>query len=91
MVEALEENISVTSVTQRIYRGFARDKIIFTQVRQEFIELKSEMISLFDTHAFLFENPKEFEQAKDYLSSFFEILENDDKYTKEIILKVRNI
>jgi len=91
VAEALEEKLGVTSVTQRIYRGFKRDKIIFTQVRQEFIERKPEMLSLYDDHAYLFENPKEFKQAKDYLSSFFDILENDETYTKEIILKVRKI
>ena len=89
--EALEEKLGVSSVTQRIYRGFSRDKILFTQVRQEFIELKPEMISLFDAHAHLFENPKEFKQAKDYLLSFFEILEDDKTYTREITLKVRKI
>ena len=91
MSEALEEKLGVSSVTQRIYRGFPRDEILFTQVRQEFIELKPEMISLFDAHAYLFENPKEFKQAKDYFLSFFVILEDDKTYTKKIILKVRKI
>jgi len=91
VAEALEEKLGVTSVTQRIYRGFDRDKIFFTQVRQEFIEHKPEMLSLFDDHAYLFENPKEFEQAKEYLESFFEILEDNKTYHKEITLKVRKI
>ena len=89
VAEILEEKKGITDVTQRIYRGFERDAIVFTEVRQEFIALKSEMMSLFDTHAFLFDNPKEFEQAKDFLSSFFEILEDDNKFTREIIDKVR--
>lgn len=91
VAEVLVEKRGINSVTERIYRGFARDKIFFTEVREEFITNKSEMMLLFDAHAYLFDNPKEFEQAKAYLSSFFEILENDEKYNKEIILKVRKI
>lgn len=83
------DKVTRTSVTQRMYRGFERDDFVFARVRQEFIDHKTEMMLLFNNHAYLFENPEEFKQAKEYLSSFFEILENNERYNNEILLQVR--
>ena len=87
--EAISEKASISRVTQRVYRGFKRDPSLIEQVRQEYISKKSEMIKIIDNHESLFENNKEFESAKEYIQSFFDIIENDKEFNKKIIEKLR--
>jgi len=87
--ETISEKSSISRVTQRVYRGFKRDPILIEQVRQEYISKKNEMILIIDNHKYLFENEKEFVNAKNYILSFFEVIENDKLYNKEIIKRLR--
>ena len=87
--ETISEKSSISRVTQRVYRGFKRDSLLIEQVRQEYISKKNDMIQTIDNHKYLFENEKEFVNAKDYLLSFFEVIENDKSYNKEIIKRLR--
>jgi len=43
------------------------------------------MMEIIDNHKLLFENEKEFENAKEFILSFFNILENDKEYNKRVI------
>ena len=83
------ESVTLTSVTQRKYRGFVREEKVFNQVRNEMISLKAEMILILNKHAIYFENPKNFTVARDYILSFFDILANNEKFKKEIIDQAR--
>lgn len=84
------ESLGLTSVKQRKYRGFVRKKAVFHQVRQEFLEQQGNMISILDKNEKYFSNPKEFDAARKYVLSFFDILENDKKFNKEIVHGARN-
>lgn len=84
-----DEKLEMTSVTQRNYRGFARDYRIFEQVRQDFLTHKNDMLALLDAHAHYFSNPKEFTKAKDYIISFFDIIQDDKSYKSDIVYKAR--
>lgn len=84
------ESLGLKSVTERKYRGFVRDEKIFDKVRLEIIGKKEEMIMLLNSHENYFENPKEFEVAKDYILSFLAILMNDQKFKKEIVDSARD-
>jgi hypothetical protein len=84
------EDLGMTSVKERKYRGFVRDANVFHQVRQEILDEKEEMLSILNNHEKYFENPKEFKVAKDYILSFFTILSDDKKFKKEIIDSARN-
>ncbi len=84
------ESLGLTSVKQRKYRGFVRKKTVFNQVRQEILEQRENMFSIMDKNKKYFSNPKEFEVARKYILSFFDILMNDKKFNKEIILGARN-
>jgi len=77
--------ISISRVTQRVYRGFKRDDILIEQVCQDYNSKKNEMMEIIDNHKLLFENEKEFENAKEFILSFFNILENDKEYNKRVI------
>ena len=83
------EKLDLTSVTDREYRGFERDAKIFSQVRKEFIANKSAMLAILDTNKDYFEDSDEFETAKKYLISFFNIIENDRKYKSQILDHLR--
>lgn len=83
------ERVSLESVTQRKYRGFIRDEALFEQVRQEFINNKAKIFSLLDSHKHMFEDTNEFSIARDYISSFFEVMVNTDKFKTEILNSAR--
>jgi len=82
-------SIAVSSVTDRVYRGFVRDKQLFEQVRREFIDNKDKLISVIDENSIYFEHPEEFETAKNYILSFFDILVNNKKFKNEILEQAR--
>lgn len=82
-------SIAVNSVTERKYRGFVRDKEQFEQVRREFIDNKDKLISVMDKNASYFDQPEEFNIAKDYILSFFDILVNNKKFKNEILEQAR--
>ena len=82
-------SIAVSSVTDRVYRGFVRDKQLFEKVRSEYLNNKDKLISILDENAIYFEHPAEFETAKNYILSFFDILVNNKKFKDEILDKAR--
>lgn len=83
------QNLPISKVTQRHYRGFQRDAIITTKVRSEFLALKSTMIQIVEATKLSFENQKTYQETIAYILDFFNILENDDRYRKEVIDKAR--
>jgi len=87
--EANEEPLPISSVRERLYRGFKRDPKIIAQVRQEFLDKKNEVMAMVDGLAPLFENPKEFSESKDYLLEFYKVMEDDELYHKEITRQLR--
>jgi len=84
-----ESSLGITQVTQRVYRGFQRDIKIFQQVRQEFLDNKNKMLEIIDSFKSNFDDPKGFFKAKDFILSFYEIIENDNKFQKEIVQQAR--
>ncbi|WP_297703938.1 hypothetical protein [uncultured Eudoraea sp.] len=79
------QELSITDVTQRLYRGFKRDPAIFQSVRQEFLDNKFKMLSIINELESSFDDPKEFAQARKFINGFFEVLEDDNSYRKEIL------
>ena len=82
-------SIHVNSVTERKYRGFVRDKKLFEQVRQEFIDNKEKLLAVLDDNALYFDNQEELIVAREYILSFYEILVNNQKFKKEILDQAR--
>jgi hypothetical protein len=87
--EVQNEKLSITSVKQRLYRGFKRDAAVYNQVRQEFLANKQELLQVVDSLESSFDNPKEFSIAKNYITSFFTIMEDDSKFNNQILKKAR--
>lgn len=82
-------SIHVNSVTERKYRGFIRDQKLLEQVRQEFIHNKEKLLAVMDDNSKYFSNLEEFNDARDYLLSFFKIMENNQNFKKEILDQAR--
>lgn len=83
------EPLPIENVAQRLYRGFKRDSLIYEKVRKEFLQNQVQFMNIMDSVAPFFENPSEFEQAKEYVQQFFAILTDDKSYQKSILAMAR--
>ena len=85
------ENIKlgITSVRERVYRGFKRKPSIIQQVRQEFLDNKIKLIEIIDGFEPDFDNSKQFSEVRNYILDFFKIIENDVQFQKEISNRLR--
>ncbi|MBT8271177.1 MAG: hypothetical protein KJO25_03940, partial [Bacteroidia bacterium] len=83
------KKLPITSVRQRLYRGFKRNPALFQQVRQEFLSSQSEIMAQVDACKGQFELEREFEVARDYIFDFFKVIADDDKFQSQILKKAR--
>ncbi len=85
------QNLSgnITGVTDRIYKGYKRDEVLMQKVRQDFLNHKTEMLKAVDDLREYFQDTTQFEKAKEFVIDFFEILESDKKFQKNIVGRVR--
>jgi len=88
--ETLSNQSNITSVTQRMYRGFKRNPELIEQVRQEYIKSKPNMLQIMDDLKSQFENESEYENAKQFIQGFFNILVNENEFKTEILDKLRS-
>ena len=85
----VNSNLGISSVKERKYRGFKRDESLVQDVRDQLLSKKSQFFQIINDQEPLFELASEFESTKTYLSSFFEILENDKQFSKVVIQNMR--
>ena len=83
------EKFPITQVTERIYRGFKRDRKIFEQIRNEYLNNKDKFFEIIDSFEQYFDNPKEFAIARKYIGKFFDVLENSSEFRNKIISAAR--
>lgn len=88
--EIPNEKVSLGSVTDRLYRGFKRDPMIIEQVRQEFLSNQDKMLALVNGLEYAFDDQREFNIAKEYIESFFELISDDKKFRSRILDKQRS-
>lgn len=81
--------LDITEVTERAYKGYKRDEKVFKQVRQEFIGNKSKMFDSIDSLEKYFKDKNQFIRARKFIESFFEIIQNDKSYKRNILDKLR--
>jgi len=80
---------SITEVTQRIYKGYERDMELLQQVRAQYLEKKIEMLATLELFKDEFEDRSQYSEAEKFIASYFEILENDKKFKKNIVDRLR--
>lgn len=81
--------LDINEVTQRQYRGFKRDIKYFEDVRKRYLSKEVDILQLMDGHKSLFKESKSYETARNYISDFFAILKNDDRFQEEIVAIAR--
>lgn len=79
------KSMKMSSVKDRMFRGFKRDNSVYDNVRSEFRAHKVEMLDLLTQHSKYFNSMRDFEIARAYILGFFEILENDVKFKEQIL------
>ena len=85
-----DQQLPLSSVRDRMYRGFKRNPQIFQRVRQEFIANKDKIFAVLDECQDDFDDPREFNTARDYISSFYDILANEKKFKSNILDMARS-
>lgn len=85
----VNSRLGIKSVKDRKYRGFKRDESLVEEVRDQFLSNKSQFFQIIDDQESKFELSDEFESTKDFIASFFEIIEDDDSFEKKVIQQMR--
>ena len=85
----VNSRLGIKSVKDRKYRGFKRDESIVYEVRNQLLEKKSDFFQILDAQESNFELSTEFQSSKEFLASFFEILEDKSTFEKKVIQNMR--
>ena len=81
--------LGLSSLTERVYRGFKRDAEIMNTVRQQYLDSKESIVSLLNSFKNEFDDQSEFNKMFKFMNGFFEIIEDDKKFNKQIVDKAR--
>lgn len=84
-----KQSLPITSVTERVYRGFNREIETYTEVRLDFLAKRLPILAELDKCENMFENNKEFDICKQFVNDFFTILMDDKKYDAQIVSQAR--
>jgi len=85
----VSETLDISSVQERVYRGFCRSESLFEYVRQKYLDQEAEIMNVFDSKEVAEMNPKELERARKFIGEFFTILKNDKSFNENILSKCR--
>ncbi|MGI9551467.1 MAG: hypothetical protein ACR2MT_09725 [Aurantibacter sp.] len=83
--------LPIEEVTDRLYKGFERDKKVFQAVREAFLANKSSLFEAIDAQRPYFKSFGEFNKARDFIAGFYRIIENDKKYNNDIVSAARTV
>ncbi|NNC61447.1 MAG: hypothetical protein HKO11_03870 [Eudoraea sp.] len=80
---------SISMVTDRIYKGYEREEAHLEMVRQACLAKKPFMLNEVSKIKERFQDPGQYKEASDFIASFFDILEDDKKFEKQILGRLR--
>lgn len=81
--------LNLSSLTERQYRGFKRDTELMNEIRDQFLTKKEQIISIVNSMKSEFDNESAFDEMNKFMMSFFSIIEDDNKFNKEIVAQAR--
>ena len=82
-------SLGISSVKDRVYRGFKREDDVLQSVRDHFLSLKPELAAIVQSIKGNFDNEKEYVATEEFFNSFYSVLEDDRSFKKKIIDGVR--
>ncbi len=85
----VNSTLGISSVRDRKYRGFKRDESLLEKVRDQILSKKNEFYQIVDNQKSKFEIPSEFESTNEFLTNFFDIMEDDKSFKKEVLQMMR--
>jgi len=80
---------SISQVTDRIYKGYEREEEQLYEVRKLFLGKKEEMLEEVAAAKDLFQDQGQYRQTDAFINAFFDILEDDKKFRRNIIGRQR--
>jgi hypothetical protein len=84
----VNSNISITKITERLYRGFCRDESVFQYARKVFLEKENEIMGLVETYKPYY-SEADSKAMKSFLGDFFSILKSDRVFQDQIVESCR--
>jgi hypothetical protein len=84
-----DQQLNISSVRERLYRGFKRQESDIQAVRDGYLTFKTDVFDLIQSMKNEFEDDKSFESTIKYINDFYEVLEKESKFNHEIIDKMR--
>jgi hypothetical protein len=82
------ESLGITSVRERLYRGFCRTPEVMQAIRKEYLDKENAINEIIKSYESSFE-PKEFASIKKYMADFFDTFKNDARFKSNITDKCR--
>ncbi|MBL7860321.1 MAG: hypothetical protein JNJ65_04115 [Cyclobacteriaceae bacterium] len=80
----VNETLSISSVQERLYRGFCRNESIVQYVRAEYLKQEPALMEIINQHQAYF-TASDFSGIKKFIGDFFDILKNDKRFSEAII------
>lgn len=84
----VSEQLAISSVRERVYRGFCRNDALFEYVRSLYLKRESEIMKAINSVGADI-NPKDVAGIQKYLGEFFSTLKNDKNFKDNILSKCR--
>lgn len=88
--EIQNEKLPISRVTQRLFRGWERDPALYEETRQHYLSKKSEIMDLLKSYESEFNSAKQYEDMYEFVSEFYEVLQDQEAYREKIISLVRS-
>ena len=84
----VNSNISISKVTERLYRGFCRDEAMYQYVRKLFLEKENEIMGLIPEYQAYYAEA-DVKTMNSFVSEFFNILKSDKLFQAKIVESCR--
>ena len=83
------ETLSISKVTDRLFRGFKRNESVYEFIRQDFLGKKADLLGVIDGMESEFQDPRQFKQAREFIEDFFVVLQSETKFQRKILAMAR--
>lgn len=84
----VNETLPISSVRERLYRGYCKDEKVTQYVRQDYVKSMPDVLRVIDQNRSYFSDA-EFSGMKKYIQEFFDVLTNDDLFDQKILKSCR--
>ncbi|MBK8290063.1 MAG: hypothetical protein IPK96_02980 [Flammeovirgaceae bacterium] len=84
----VSEALTISSVQERLYRGFCRNESLMQYARSEYLRLEPAIMKVIKDHQALY-SERDFKGIEKFVGEFFETLKNDKRFKDAVLLGCR--